>query len=390
MNDRYSRERQQERYRLATEEHDVNAMIEIAEEFQHRRYFEAAKEWYEKAIIKGSTKAKSLLGDMLLHQGNFDEARLYITQAADNDDVLALTNLGYISWKDGSTDIAEKYLKSAIQKKSGLAAHYLAQLKEEKGDSHSSEYWYGIAADLGQFQSLMHRVNSFIDTNLTNEAISNLEAFLEQYDEPLAWFNLAVLYQQNKKTKEAIAAYIHAHNRGHQYAAYQLGMLHQNQGELSKAHKWLELAISHHQSAKAHVALGHLEMKNEDPQRALFNWNRAWDLGEPDALPPLATWHYESGDVSQAILWLQKGVELDHAPSTFQLASYYTELEDFEQAKKYYEILALRENVEAMVNLGVVHFYLEEDEDGVKWLSKAAEQGHPEAIANLKKIAENL
>ena len=94
----------------------------------------------------------------------------------------------------------------------------------------------------------------------------------------------------------------------------------------------------------------------------------------------------ESDDLSEAKPHFAKAIALDptHAPALSQLGNIASQEQDHRLAVEYYQrALTIRPNAETYYNLGVTHIALEQPENALPFLEKAAELEPGEALTHL-------
>ena len=101
--------------------------------------------------------------------------------------------------------------------------------------------------------------------------------------------------------------------------------------------------------------------------------------------------YYKQENNKEALYWLEKSASNDEPEALYQLGLYYAEKADLAKAIKYYQRAAELNNAEAALELYYIYgegFGVEQDEDkALFFLKKAAESGNQEVLDELAAMA---
>jgi uncharacterized protein len=379
---------QQDRFRRATEENDTEAIYEIALEYQNRRYYEEAKNWYKKGIELNHLKSRLSYIDLLINQQNFHEAITYLKPIEDKPE--GLLYKGYMHFKQQEFDKAIPLLKLAVKNNQIKAARYLAQIMTKTDDFESATYWYGIATDVGDTESMIQLTSLLLSKGKKAKAIDWYKTFIEKYQDRHAYYNYAILKKQEGDFTKAKELFSRAHTNGHHDAAYMLGLISIEEEDWDNAELYFNQAVEKFRHIDATIEIGRVYYLQGNIKKSFDYWMDCYKKGINKVSSSIALWYKSQGDFQQTREWLNKGLKFEDTDSIFHLGVLELESMNLEKAEGYFKELTNIGNINAMVNLATTLLHLEREEEALKWLNKAAELGHPQAIENLKSILENL
>lgn len=256
-----------------------------------------------------------------------------IVESSSPGDVksMALTYLGIMADDEGKFNLAADFLERAIKfDERNFYAHYnMAIALRHKGLYREAlqalDRAQKLRPDLIEAQSLKGQLQ-YQNQDLKG-AESTLKQAIETSKDPLAYYNLGMVYKKDGKMAEAKAAFLDALNQASAgeiayKAATQLGMIAATQGDLPNAKYYFERA----------VALS--------PANSKYHYNLALVL-------------HQSGETERAVRELDEAIKLgSENPQTYMyIARLYSELGKKEQAEEALR-RALREAPKDPVILG--------------------------------------
>lgn len=214
-----------------------------------------------------------------------------VVESSKPNDVksMALTYLGIMADDEGKFNLAADFFGRAIKFDSqNFYAHYnMAIALRHKGlysEALSAlENAQKLRPDLVEAQNLKGQLQ-YQNQDLKG-AESTLKQAIETSKDPLAYYNLGMVYKKDGKAAEAKAAFLDALNTAAAgeiayKAATQLGMLHATQGDLANAKYYFERAVAlSPANAKYHYNLALLLHQTGENERALTELNEAIKLG---------------------------------------------------------------------------------------------------------------
>ncbi|MET9243860.1 tetratricopeptide repeat protein [Nonomuraea sp. NPDC003709] len=230
-------------------------------------------------------------------------------------------------------------------------------------------------------------------------------------DSPRAMYNLGILHEEQGQVEEAREWFLRAVESGHQDSAPQamvvLGIVENEQGRTQKAGEWfLRAAESGHAeyAPKAMVNLGVIE-GTQGPTDEAYRWLvRAVEAGHPEhaaaAMIHLGLLEARRERVEEARRWWANAVESGHPDSAPRAMEHLGMLEadhdQVDQAREWF-VRAAETNhpeyaSEAMVNLGILERRENRIEEARRWFVRAIDSGHsehtPTAMFNLGHLEE--
>ncbi|MCS6984163.1 MAG: tetratricopeptide repeat protein [Leptospiraceae bacterium] len=302
----------------------------------------------------------------------------------------ALVYLGIIADEEGKFNLAADFLERAIRlDPENFHAHYnLAIVLRHKG-------LYREALErLAKAQSLRP---DLVDAGILKgqleyesqdygSAERTLRKITEESGDPLAYYNLGMVYKKEGKFAEAKSAFLSALERAvagelAYKAAAQLGIIHATQGDLSNARYYFERAIDlSPQNPKYYYNLALVLYRMGDVEGALKNLQKAVQLGSenPQVYSYIAQLFQELGKTAQAEEALRRALE--QAPQDTVLLSEMADLQisqgKWSQAvstlKRILELSTkTKEKATAFYNLGKVYRELKDYISAEEALSRA-------------------
>ena len=80
----------------------------------------------------------------------------------------------------------------------------------------------------------------------------------------------------------------------------------------------------------------------------------------------------------------------NYPDTMYELACYYEDMQQYDDALKYYELAAEHQHVDAMNRAGRMNFRMEKYVEAIKWYKKAADLGNAEGMHNYACMFQNL
>ncbi|MCX7633029.1 MAG: tetratricopeptide repeat protein [Turneriella sp.] len=302
-----------------------------------------------------------------------------LVESAKPNDVksMALVYLGIMADDEGKFNLAADFLERAVRfDPNNFYAHYnLAIALRHKGMYKEAlealEKAQKLRPDLIEPQNLKGQLQ-YQNQDLKG-AEETLKKAIETTKDPLAYYNLGMVYKKEGKFAEAKSAFLDALNLAAAgeiawKAATQLGMLHATQGDLPNAKYYFERAVAlAPTNAKYHYNLALVLHQLGENERALRELEEALRLGSdnPQTYMYVARLLAELGRKEQAEAALRRA--LDEAPRDpvilAQLGDMLVAQGKWAQAirvfKELYEVSPKTlEKQQAMYNLGKVYLEL--------------------------------
>ena len=195
-------------------------------------------------------------------------------------------------------------------------------------------------------------------------------------------------YGTIQNSEKAVYWYVKAANQGNTHAMNNLRILYRNQKNIEESLKWTRMGAENGQ-IECQYELGNAYNNGEgvkkDKDQAAYWYKMAADNGHKDACNKLAViYHDVKNDYAQAILYLNKAMELGSDDAFFNLGFMCEQgrgtEKDFAKAEAYYlkAIDKIGDNT-ARYRLGVMYY---EGRDGVKKEKKKGESLLKEAAKN--------
>lgn len=225
---------------------------------------------------------------------------------------MALVYLGIMADDEGKFNLAADFFERAIKFDNGnFYAHYNMAIALR----HKGLYKEALAAleraqklrpDLVEAQNLKGQLQ-YQNQDLKG-AESTLKQAIETSKDPLAYYNLGMVYKKDGKFAEAKAAFLDALNQASAgeiayKAATQLGMLHATQADLPNAKYYFERAVAlSPATAKYHYNLALILHQLGENERAVRELDEAIKLGSdnPQTYMYIARLFSELGKKEQA------------------------------------------------------------------------------------------
>ncbi|MBX3721472.1 MAG: tetratricopeptide repeat protein [Turneriella sp.] len=225
---------------------------------------------------------------------------------------MALVYLGIMADDEGKFNLAGDFFDRAIKfDGSNFYAHYnMAIALRHKGMYKEAltalERAQKLRPDLVEAQNLKGQLQ-YQNQDLKG-AESTLKQAIETSKDPLAYYNLGMVYKKDGKFAEAKAAFLDALNQASAgeiayKAATQLGMLHATQGDLPNAKYYFERAVAlSPATAKYHYNLALVLHQLGENERAVRELDEAIKLGSdnPQTYMYIARLFSELGRKDQA------------------------------------------------------------------------------------------
>ena len=232
---------------------EAKKLLNRAEKYEKEGKIIGAKEWYEKATIKGNVEAMNKLGLLYYEEGDKAKAKEWLEKSALKGNVGAMYNLGIVYENNGDKVKAKEwYEKSAVKGNVG-AMYNLGIVYENNGDKVKAKEWYEKSAVKGNI-----------------EAMNNLGA---------------LYYEEGDKVK-AKEWYEKSAVKGNVGAMYNLGALYYEEGDKVKAKEWLEKSAVKGNVSAMH-GLGVLYYKEGDKVKAEELFEKAAAEGSIEAMVAL-------------------------------------------------------------------------------------------------------
>jgi len=177
--------------------------------------------------------------------------------------------------------------------------------------------------------------------------------------------------------------------KGNPLADFEMGFYHYHlglEGEEKNSMKEFKRALEYFDKAakkdlvEAVLAMAEIYVEIDDRQNAEKMFKKALKYGDSDGYLGLALLEYDSNNYKKAKEYLLKSYETDkNRIAAFYLAGMYMEEGDNEKGLFYLRDSAEQGNIDAMFDLGVIHFEGEllpqDDEKAFEYFMKAAQKG---------------
>lgn len=303
---------------------------------------------------------------------------------------MALTYLGIMADDEGKFNLAADFFERAIKfNDQNFYAHYnLAIALRHKGMYKEAlaalERAQKLRPDLVEPQSLKGQLQ-YQNQDLQG-AEETLKRAVETSKDPLAYYNLGMVYKKEGKFAEAKSAFLDALNGAATgeiayKAATQLGMLHATQGDLPNAKYYFERAVAlSPANAKYHYNLALVLNQLGENERAVRELDEAIRLGSdnPQTYMYIARLYAELGRKEQAEAALSKALaEAPRDPVILsQMGDMLVAQAKWGPAIRIYKELyesspKTAEKAQAMYNLGKVYIALRDFRNAEKALEAA-------------------
>jgi hypothetical protein len=322
---------------------------------------DGATDWLWRGLVVADADAAFLLGQLAGGQGRAAEAAYWLRIAALEGEDAAWLPLAWAEQEQGNAEMATACLKRGVEAGGLTAALCQHQLAIEAGDQATADRWLQAAAGLGDANSARMLGQLRAEEGRIPEALSWL-AKAAQTD-PLASYDLGVLYESAGDTAAAQTQYERAYEKGGTAAAA-LARICLAAGDVSGAESWLR--------AEADSAVPHPEAC----------WPVAVDLAEVLR---------RRGRGTAAREWLQRGAEAGYVPAMARLGEIAMADDDAETAERWLLEAARARYPAAAGRLGEVLASTGALSRAVRWLRIAAEDerdtGEPGGSASAAALA---
>lgn len=303
---------------------------------------------------------------------------------------MALVYLGIMADDEGKFNLAADFFERAIKfDERNFYAHYNMAIALR----HKGQYKEALAAleraqklrpDLVEAQNLKGQLQ-YQNQDLKG-AESTLKQAIETSKDPLAYYNLGMVYKKDGKFAEAKAAFLDALNVAAAgeiayKAATQLGMLHATQGDLPNAKYYFERAVAlSPANAKYHYNLALILHQSGENERAIRELDEAIKLGSenPQTYMYVARLYSELGKKEQAEEALRRA--LREAPKDPVILAQMGDMlaaqakwgPAIQVFRELYEVSSrTAEKAQALYNLGKVYIGLRDFKNAEKALEGA-------------------
>ncbi|MDP9861485.1 MULTISPECIES: tetratricopeptide repeat protein [Streptosporangium] len=352
---------------------------------------EAAR-WFRRGWELGDLDCKIELGKLLAREGKLDEAPKFLMSDADLGDIAVFRWVELFERIRGDFDRVDADLAAAEQEGdaeaaaealyplSGMERHF----QDYPGLLDEAESYYRRAAALGSAPSL-------VDHAIRVEEV-----------------------RARDRWPEARELLLRAHGQGYDGAAYVLGVLHEQRGDLAEAERWYaDAAAAGHESAQWN--LGNLCRRQRRLDEAELWFRRAGESGEDvadqlatvarlreeDAVPPDRDLRRlpelrrqaEAGDVRAGYAygrmlhawggasarhmaaWFRPAAEVGDAEAAFRLGELHKELREPEARDHWHRRAAELGHHEACFAMGMLSHHHKDWQESERWFVRAAEDG---------------
>jgi len=222
---------------------EAKKLLNRAKKYEKEGKIIGAKEWYEKAAIKGNVEAMKKLGLLYYEEGEKAKAKVWYEKAATKGNIEAMSKLGVLYDNEGNRVKAKEWYEKAAIKGNTNAMNNLGILYDNEGEKAKAKEWYEKAAIKGNV-----------------EAMSNLGVFYYEKGEKAKakeWFEktaikgnaeamkkLGAFYYKEGEKAKAKEWFEKAAIKGNIESMYGLGEFYYEEGDKVKAKEWLEKAAS--------------------------------------------------------------------------------------------------------------------------------------------------
>ncbi|MBV6492773.1 MAG: Lipopolysaccharide assembly protein B [Turneriella sp.] len=317
-----------------------------------------------------------------------------IVESGKSDAVksMALVYLGIMADDEGKFNLAADFLTRAAKfDPNNFYAYYnLAIALRHKGLYQEAlralEKAQSLRPDLVEAQNLKGQLQ-YQNQDLKG-AEETLKRTIETSKDPLAYYNLGMVYKKDGKFAEAKSAFLDALNIASAgeiayKAATQLGMLHATQGDLPNAKYYFERAVAlSPATAKYHYNLALVLHQLNENERAIRELDEAIKLGSdnPQTYMYVARLYSELGKFAEAEAALKRA--LSEAPKDTVILSQMGDM--LIQQSKWAEAIQIfrelyatsaktKEKADALYNLGKVYVAVRDYKNAQKSLEGAYE-----------------
>ena len=240
---------------------EAKKLLNRAEKYKKEGKIIEAKEWYEKATIKGNVEAMRKLGELYYTEGEKAKAKKWFEKAASKGDTDAMTNLGLLYANEGDKEKAKEWYEKSASKGNTDAIYNLGELYYKEGDKEKAKEWYEKAASKGVAEAMYNLGVLYYEEGDKAKAKEWYEKSASK-DNAEAMTNLGGLYYEEGDKAKAKEWYEKAASKGDTDAMNNLGLLYDKEGDKEKAKEWYEKAASKG-SKKAKEALEEMKKNSK-------------------------------------------------------------------------------------------------------------------------------
>ncbi|WP_433254485.1 SEL1-like repeat protein [Streptosporangium sp. CA-135522] len=351
-----------------------------------------AAHWFRRGWEMGDLGCKIELGKLLVREGELDEAPKFLMSDAGIGDIAVFRWVELFERIRGDFDLVAADLASAEEDGDAEAAadalYPLSDMerhfRDYPGLLDEAEGYYRRAAALGSA------------TALVNHAIRVEEV------------------RTRDRWPEARELLLRAHEQGYDGAAYVLGVLHEQRGDLAEAERWYaDAAAADHESAQWNLGILCKRQRRFDEAELWFrkageNGEDVADqlaavarLREEDEVPtyrdlrrlPELRERAEAGDVQAGYAygrmlhgwggasarhmtgWFEPAAEAGDAEAAFRLGELYKELREPEPRDHWHRRAAELGHHEACFAMGLLSDHHKDWQESERWYLRSAESG---------------
>ena len=222
---------------------EAKKLLNRAEKYKKEGKIIGAKEWYEKATIKGNVEAMRKLGVLYYAEGDKKKAKKWFEKAAAKDDAEAMTNLGGVYYEEGDKEKAKEWIEKAAAKDDAEAMTNLGGVYYKEGDKEKAKKWFEKAASKGNTE-VMYNLGLLYAKEGDKEKAKKWYEKAASKGVAEAMTNLGILYAKEGDKEKAKEWFEKAASKGNAYAMNNLGVLYENEGDKEKAKEWYEKAAA--------------------------------------------------------------------------------------------------------------------------------------------------
>lgn len=344
--------------------------------------YNRALEWYLKAAEAGSAQAQFKLANLLykgLHVDiNFPKAFEWYSKAAEQNVSQALYMLGcmHLSGKGGEVN----YLKAieCFEKASGEGL-YMAHFKL------GNIYYFGHGVDQNYDKAFLNYEKSAQKSYANAQLMMGVMCYFGQgtvksYQEAARWYQLAA--EQNNATAQLKLGSFYYAGRGMKKDYAQAIVYYKQAAELGSAEAFLLLGNMHY-TGKGFT---------KDIDQALVLYKKSGELNNSAAQNMLGNINFEGQGKTQrnyeaAHDYFLKAASQGHLQATLSLANMYFHGQhkgkNMIEAKRWYLEAANKGNSLGQLSIGHISLGNEDYSSALTWYTLAAAQGQVEALFNL-------
>lgn len=198
-----------------------------------------------------------------------------------------------------------------------------------------------------------------------------------------SYAQLGSLYSNFLNDKdEAINYYTYAAKKGHVKSAHNLGVIYDKKFVYDKALKWYEKSW-YEKSFKegdtySLLAMGTIYLKQNNLEKAIKIFEKVGELGKSDGYYNLGILYRKNKkikDLEKAKIYFEKCLDLGNAICAGGMGTVYEDLEDYENAIKWYTKGFELGSKESVTRLGLIYVEkLKDYETAIKWYKKGFEE----------------